>query len=267
VRYAGEKLGRPAMTSNDTPLEEKTVQELQLLAAEAARAPATSAPRKPLSRAARLHLIDQLSRWGGSGLALFAGTAIFIATVVARNMPIRAAVWAVLLLAALYLCRRYRREFRRGDRIASRPFRWRAYYTATLAVVSAAFGAGAFLLTPKGVDPVFAAEIMTLMVIATVGATALHAPHPPSAAAAGLPAFALMSGAALRGDWGSTIALVALGVGLALLPGVFFASQRVLAAARGKFPRTSLIRREAAHRQEVDGESATEALLTPVVRA
>lgn len=253
------------MSFKDTPLEAKTVQELQSLAANAAR-PAP-APRQALSRAARLHLIDQLSRWGGSGLALLAGAAIFIAMVVARDVPARAAVWAAMLFAALYLCRRYRREFRRGDKIAARPFRWRAYYTSTLAVVSAAFGAGALILIPVGADGVFAAEIMLLMTAATIGAAALHVSHTPSAAAAGLPAFALMSGAALRGDWGSTLAFVSIGAGFMALAGVLFASQRVLAAAQARFPRTNFVRREIRERWDDPADIRAEAMEPPAATA
>lgn len=201
-------------------------------------------PRRRLSRAAHLHLIDQLSRWGGSGLALFAGVSIFIAIVPAREMPIRTAVWASLILVALYMCRRYRKDFRRGDRIAARPFRWRAYYAATLAVVSTAFGAGAFLIAPDTVSPVAARETMTLIAIAAAGAAAFNAAHPASAIAAGAPALfaAAFAAARLFGLDLFTISLSA-GAGIAALS-VFFLSRAIIARAASRFPRTTFLRRE-----------------------
>jgi len=226
-------------------LNGKTVQELQAIAAEAALA-AGSPPRgkAPLSRAARLHLIDQLSRWGGSGLALIAGVSIFIALVPARDLPIRTVAWALMIVASLYLCRRYRKEFRRGDSIASHPFRWRAYYVSTLAVVSASFGAGAFLLLPESVDSSAAMQTLALMTAAAVGAAAFHAPHRASAAAAGLPAFVATAGAALAafGLSAFTIAIIIAGIAGAAFVAVASIEAEKRAALR--FPRTTRARRE-----------------------
>lgn len=225
-------------------LDSKTVQELQALAASAARpANGTKAGRK-LSRAARLHLIDQLSRWGGSGLALFAGAAIFIALVIARDIPVRTAIFASLIFASLYLCRRYRKEFRRGDHISSHPFRWRAYYTSTLTVVSAAFGAGAFLLLPDSVGATGAYQILALMVVATLGAAAFHSTHLPSAAAAGLPAFAAVISASIATFGMSLFSILMIVAGAAGASFVALASFEAEKRAVHRFPRTTLARRE-----------------------
>lgn len=226
-------------------LEGKTVKELQSFAAEAVALPARPRARA-MSRAARLHLIDQLSRWGGSGLALFAGVSIFIATTIARPIPMRAAVWAALIFGALYLCRRYRAEFRRGDRIASRPFRWRAYYSSTLAVVSAAFGAGAFLLLPEGLAEAAAIQTLVLMLAAAIGASAFHAAHGPSAAAAGLPATLAITGAAAVTFGPATTTLVLAAVGTIGAGIVAELARRIAKRASSRFPRTSFVRREAA---------------------
>jgi hypothetical protein len=226
------------------PLEGRTVQELQSLAAAAAQSTVT-VPRRPISRAARLHLIDQLSRWGGSGLALFAGVSIFIAIVVARPLPMRAAVWAALVFGALYLCRRYRKEFRRGDPIASRPFRWRSYYTSTLTVVSAAFGAGAFLLLPEGAGEAAAVETLGLMLLATIGAAAFHAAHRASAAAAALPSLLAICGAGAMTFGPSVLTAALLAAAAATGVGVALAAAYVEKRADARFPRTSFVRREA----------------------
>ncbi len=221
----------------------KTVQELQSIAADAA-ASLPAPPKKQISRAARLHLVDQLSRWGGSGLALFAGVSIYIGIVIARPIPIRAAIWAALIFGALYLCRRYRKEFRRGDRIASRPFRWRAYYTSTLAAVSAAFGAGAFLLLPDGTSDRAAIETLSLMVIAAIGAAAFHSAHRPTAIAAGLPASLAIAGAAAATFGPSTLTLVVFVVEMAAAGAVLYAAGIVEKRATMRFPRTNFVRRD-----------------------
>ncbi len=226
-----------------SPLAGKTVQELQELAAQAAQY-SEKARRPHLSRAARLHLIDQLSRWGGTGLALFAGVSIFIALVPARDMPIRTAVWATLVFASLYLCRRYRKDFRRGDSIASRPFRWRAYYVSTLSVVSAAFGSGAFLLLPESAGPDIAMQTLALIVVASIGAAAFHTAHRASAAAAGIPAFLAAAGATIFAFGFSALTLAVIAAGVAGGSFVVLASSEAEKRAAQRFPRTTTARRE-----------------------
>lgn len=202
--------------------------------------------RRGLSRAARLHLIDQLSRWGGSGLALIAGAAIFLTVVVARDTPLRAAVWATMLFAALYLCRRYRKEFRRGDRIASRPFRWRAYYVSAIAVVSAAFGAGAFLLLGGLASPLTAAETLSLMMAASIAASVMHVSHRPAALAAGTPAIVAVVGAAFVRMGVTPFSFVLLAVGAAGIAALLTLSAETAKRASARFPRTTFLRREVA---------------------
>ena len=73
-------------------LHEKNVRELQELAQEAPAAPQRDR-RKPLSRAARLHLIDMLSRQSATGLALVAGVSVYLAITAGRAFPARAAAW------------------------------------------------------------------------------------------------------------------------------------------------------------------------------
>jgi len=235
---------KPQSGQKSQDLAGRTVQELQSLAAAAAAQTPGPSPRKPISRAARLHLIDQLSRWGGSGLALFAGVSIFIAIVTARQLPMRAAVWTALVFGALYLCRRYRKEFRRGDPIASRPFRWRSYYTSTLTVVSAAFGAGAFLLLPGGATEIAAVETLGLMLAATIGAAAFHAAHRASAAAAALPALLAISGAGAMTFGPTALTAALLSAAAATGIGVAIAAAFVEKRAAARFPRTSFSRRE-----------------------
>ncbi len=251
-------------TAAPATLETKTVQELHAIAAEAA---AAQAPRRQnrLSRAAQLRLIDQLSRWGGSGLALFAGIAIFIMIVPAHDYPVRSAIWAAMVFSSLYLCRRYRKEFRRGERIASRPFRWRAFYASTLAVVSAAFGAGAFLLAgttaPAGPD-----YIILLIAAAGLGAAAFNIAHRASALAAGAPALIASAFAAYLSEGPGILfgSLVVIGLAAAIAIGGAVRETERRAAAR--FPRTTFLRRQverpaynvapARNADQVDGERA-----------
>jgi hypothetical protein len=213
-----------------------SVRDLQARAAAAARG-----GRRGLSRAARLLLIDQLSRWGGTGLACFAGAALFAAIAVATGAPVRSAVWLLLLFGALYVCRRYRTEFRRGHQIAARPFRWRSYYTASLAVVSAAFGAGAPLLVAAPDEG--AARLLILMLAAASAAAAFNAAHRAAAAAAGLPAAIAVAAAAIGAFGASSFAILILAAALAAASGVLLLSAAAERRAGARFPRTALQRR------------------------
>lgn len=233
----------PAAADTTPDLNGKSVQELQAIAARAAIAPRAQAKR-PLSRAAQLHLIDQLSRWGGSGLALIAGLSIFIAMAPARNLPIRTSIWAAMIFAALYLCRRYRKEFRRGDQISSHPFRWRAYYGSTLTVVSAAFGAGAFLVPPGAGPGPASMEIISIILLGAAGGALFNAAHRASAIAAGLPA-AVASIVASFQLFGMGLFTAAILVGCAASAvGVACVTRQAERSAASRFPRTTFLRRE-----------------------
>ncbi len=236
-----------------TPSQEPlSVHDLQALAAEAAVGGAAAARKPARSRAASLHLIDLLSRWGGPGLAVFAAAAIFIAIVVARDLPLRAGVWAAMLFAALYLCRRYRKEFRAGDKIASRPFRWRAYYTSTMTAVSAAFGAGAYVLAVPVTAVSTRLEIIAVLVLGILAASAFHAAHRPTALAAMLPASAFVIAAMLRIEGLSLATLLVMTV-LAFSVGALWAASAMIGGAADlRYPRTGLVRRE------IDRQSAAE---------
>lgn len=199
--------------------------------------------RQRASRAARLQLIDILSRWAGSGLALLAGVAIFTAISVGRYYPFRAAVWASLVLAALYVARRMLRNFRSGRKSTARPFRWRANYTAALAVVSAAFGAGALILLPAGAHSALAYQTLALLFTAALGAGVIHAAHGRTALAAWLPAFAFSLLGALK-IGGASLAL--LGAAPAFATGaaaLFFFHSYLRHKITRRFPRTSIVRR------------------------
>lgn len=229
------------MMPQTTAPEALTVRDLQALAAEAAGAPGPAS--KARSRAANLHLIDLLSRWGASGLAAFAAASIFIAATIARGQPLRAGVWAGMVFAALYLCRRYRKEFRRGDKIAARPFRWRAYYTSAVSVVSAAFGAGALLLAvpAAGAERI---EIFAVLIVGALAAAGLHSAYRLTALAALLPAGVFITVAAIRAEGLSFESLGVFAVLAAGVAGVLIASGRIGDAADRRFPRTGLVRRE-----------------------
>ena len=196
------------------------------------------------SRAARLQLIDLLSRWAGGGLALMAGVTIFSAVFVGRVYPTRAAIWAATVLGALFVTRRLLRDFRTGRRIAARPFRWRADYTAAVSVLSAAFGAGAVIALPSHASPELSFQIFALLIAASFGAGIIHSAHGRTAAAASLPATVFIFWGAWRVG-GSDTAL--WGIGLAIATGalalICFHYFLQLRAVR-RFPRTTFARRE-----------------------
>lgn len=228
--------------SETAPGAAPTVHELQAMARRAALRRRRRKNR--LSRAAQLQLIDLLSRWAGTGLALIAGAAIFIAVAAGRAYPLRAAVWAAIVIAALALCRRLQAQFRAGEKRAAHPFRWRADYTAATAVLSAAFGAGALIALPASAPTEMQVETMAAILCAAVASGLLHAAHGRTAIAASLPAAAFALIAAWRGGGALAAGLVlaaSLAGGAALLLIHRFNRERM----RRRFPRTGLIRREA----------------------
>lgn len=231
------------MSQLSTPGLRPTVHELQQLAREAGKR--RPRRRRLLSRAARLSLIDAMSRSATAGLALIAGVSIFVAVSAGALYPLRAGVWAVMVMAALYLSRRLTKDFRAGRRSAARPFRWRANYTASLVVVAAAFGAGALIVFPEGAPSELSYQSLTLILAAAYGAAFLHAAHGRAAAALALPAAACVLGSALRiGGLAGPFAALA-GASLAGLAAIYFLRRYMRARAASRFPRTSYQRREA----------------------
>lgn len=227
---------------NSASLQGKTVRELQELAQRPPAAPKRQ--RRPdLSRAGRLHLIDILSRWSGFSLALVAGVAVYLAVTAGRAFPARAAVWALMALAVLWACRRLRSEFRSGARLSSRPFRWRASFTASLSVLGVILASAPILLTPVTAPSAMAAQVMALSLIAGFAAALLLAAHLPSAAALAAPAAIFAVLASLRaGDPGLLAASVA--TSLLGLTGLYLACRYLEKAAARRYPRTTLVRRE-----------------------
>ncbi len=224
-------------------LQGKTVRELQDLARETPMQPRRR--RRPgLSRAARLHLVDILSRWSGLGLALVAGVSVYMAVAAGRAYPGRAAAWAAMMLAALWVARRLRSEFRSGASLSSRPFRWRASFTASLSVLGVVLASAPILLAPTGAPAVFGVQILALSVTASFAAALLAAAHLPSAAAFAAPGaiFAVLTG--LRaGDSGLLFAGFA--TSLLALTGLYLAHRYLEKSAARAYPRTMTVRREA----------------------
>ena len=219
-----------------------TVHELQKLAKEAALRHRRRRPRP--SRAARLHLIDLLSRSAASGLAVFAGIAIFVSVSASSAYPLRAGVWAAMVFAALYLCRTQQQDFRAGGRSASRPFRWRANYTSSMSVLSAAFGAGAVIVIPGGAPAPFAFEAFALMLAASLACALLHAAHGRTAIAASAPAAAFIFLGVYR-TAGPSLTFTAFACAAAIGAAAIYLCHRFLSeTAIRRFPRTGLLRRE-----------------------
>lgn len=217
----------------------RSVRELQAIAVETRL---TKPASTRLSRAAQLDLIDALSRWGASGIAAMAGTAVVIAATYGRMVSMRAAVWAVLVFGALYLCRRFRRDFRAGEPIAASPFRWRAYYTSSMAILSAAYGAGGFLLFPDGTLPRTVVELSSVIALSLVVAGFLHTAHRQTAIAAMAPGFVFLSLGLIQQFGLGVFPLTIVAVGLITFSGVWLVSGQLVARASARLPRTGLAR-------------------------
>lgn len=233
-----------------------SVRDLQALAELAAK---PRRRRKPgLSRAARLQLIDMLSRWTASGLAVIAGVVIYVAITAGRNYPLRATVWGVIVLGALYFCRRLQREFRAGGRSSARPFRWRSNYTAMLSVLGAAFGAGAVIALPAGAPAELVIQTLALLLCATLAAGVLHASHGRAAASICLPSTVFILLGAAR-EVGLENAIVWVGAASATGGGALFLFHRYLRQrASRRFPRTAFTRRELSDESDEQGYSSHE---------
>ncbi len=239
----------------------KDVRELQRLAEESSPS-LRDARVKTRSRAALLELIDILSRWSAAGLALVAGIAVYLAIIAGNLYPGRAAAWVTLLLCALWICRRMRGQFRAGDTIAARPFRWRASYTSCLSVLGVVFASAPILLTPDNAPASLGLQVSLLIMLGAFGAAITHAAHLTSAATFAAPGAAMPVLAAIRsGDITLAMALTAASA-VALV--IVFAFSRTIATNAGRRnPRTRFVRREIerAHIQHHAANGATHSAL------
>lgn len=222
--------------------EQKDVRELQRLAQEAPLQK-RRARKRPPSRAAMLALIDILSRWSATGLALIAGLSIYLAVTVGRAYPARAATWALLMLAALWICRRLRNQFRSGGPIAARPFHWRASYTSCISVLGVIFASAPILLIPADAPGVLFLQVAAIALLGAFSAAMIHSAHLAAAAAFAAPAAILPCLSALRaGDMAMLIALAAISaMGFAVTYGL---NRTIAADAARRNPRTTFLRRE-----------------------
>ena len=226
-------------------LETPPVHELQQRAKKAAETTVRQQleRNRQISRSARLHLIDILSRWSGSGLAVIAGVSVLIGIMIGRAYPLRTGVWLIMIIAAVHICRQLRKDFRAGQKISSRPFRWRANYTSALCILSAAFGSGALILSPPLATTATVFQLATLILITSIGVAALHIAH-------GRSVFALVAPAAffvIAAIWRESGALVAIFGATALViafsAGLYLASRRLQNVTASRFPRTKFVRR------------------------
>ena len=238
-------------------IDHKDVRELQQLAQDSAHI--RLRPRKKrASRAAYLELIDILSRWSAAGLAVTAGISIFLATTVGRAYPVRAAVWAGLLLSAVWVSRRMRSQFRAGATIAARPFRWRASYTSSVSVLGVVFASAPILLTPFDTPSGLFLQTLGLTMFGAFAAALFHAAHLPTASAFAAPGAILPLLAALR-NGNATIFLSVIAVSVALCAGVYAFNRVISKNAARRNPRSSFLRREiepADHREQRDDLSS-----------
>ncbi|MBI1393131.1 MAG: hypothetical protein GC152_10365 [Alphaproteobacteria bacterium] len=232
-----------AMAKRTTPADGPSVRDLQRAAASARRSKRTRGV-DDLSRSAQLQLIDDLSRSGDAGIAVLVGASALMAVTFGAAAPGRAALWMALVFATAYAAGRLRRTFRRGEKIAGKPFRWRANYTASLAALSAAVGAGAILLNPA--DPTLpdaAGAILTIALAAPVAAW-FHRAHRVTVLTTAAPAMAFVGLAAARETASApAMAAAAAAIAAAGLILALAASTRAMQAAALAHPPTRMPRR------------------------
>ncbi len=220
---------------------DKDIKELQRLAQTAPISPRKRRERP--SRAARFAAIDLLSRWSAAGLASVAGVGVYLSITVGRAYPGRAAAWALMLLAALWICRRLQTQYRSGAAFAARPFRWRASFTSCLCVLGVAFASAPILLAPAGAEPALAVQATALVLVGSFGAAIFFAAHLNSAAAMAVPGVVFPLLAAWRGE-NATAALLVLLASAAGLGAVFAVQSAIANKLKAKHPRTHIQRVE-----------------------
>ncbi len=231
------------------PLDQKDVRELQHLAQELPIKPRSNRRQSP-SRAAMLELIDILSRWSTTGLALIGGLSIYLALTAGRVYPARAACWALLLISALWVCRNLLSQFRSGGTSAGHPFHWRASYTSCLSVLGVVFASAPILLTPVGAPASIFLQVTAIGLVGGFAAAIAHSAHLTTTFAIAVPTAILPLLSAIRaGDTALTTVVGALSaMGLAISYGLC----RVIASdAAKRNPRTSLQRRSSADFEEI----------------
>lgn len=150
------------------------------------------------SRAAMLSLISRLARHSVPMLSLVAISIAVIAgfytiSTSALTLPLvgRLFYWLVLAAGALFFTAHRLRLFRQGLAYNGRPFTWRAHYTCTMAVLSTALGAAAFLLTPMSLSPIAVLMICGVLVLLSLALGLGHLSHLVTSLAACLPCLSL----------------------------------------------------------------------------
>lgn len=218
-----------------------TVRDLQAMAAEAA-APRTRRRRSP-SRAARLYLVDQLSRAAIPSLAFVAGVSLLLSVLVGRTEPVRTGLWLALVFAALFVARGLAGRFRGGQAMASRPFSWAASYTAASAVLSTAFGAAALLLVYETSSRQLALETLSVVSLSSLAVSAAHAPVARAAVAWWAPASALCILGAWRFDGPGLAIFGAAAMAAAGAAALYLWRRTLVLRAARRYPRTGPSRR------------------------
>ncbi|MBT8473375.1 MAG: hypothetical protein HKN14_08700 [Marinicaulis sp.] len=153
-----------------------TVKDLQEKAASGVAKKAIKPSPKP-SRAARLELIDILSRRGSIGLFILFAATVLIVLISYSEAPARTAAWAIMVIAALWVSKVFQSRFRSGRSDNSRPFRWRAEYTAALSVVGVAFASAPELLALDPGHGAFQSDLTLIVLFAVICAALFHASH------------------------------------------------------------------------------------------
>lgn len=156
------------------------------------------------SRAAMLALTAQLAQGGlrqltvlGIGIASLGGFAALNAPQPVWQFYLALGAWLLIALGCLAFTAHRLRLFRRGIAYSGRPFSWRADYTASLAVLSTAFGSGAIFLTPAGMSLISAMIICAgVLAMAAVFGSG-HQMHKTAALTASVPAAVVALAAAL----------------------------------------------------------------------
>lgn len=194
---------------------------------------------RKLSRAAYLHLIDQLAKVGPTGIIVILLVTAWISITCFAVNPAATLVWAscVALSGGKLLIRNH--SFLAGDaKIASRPFHWRSCHTANLSVFGTAFGAGMIMLIPETGAPNSGGVLGALIICSTLFATGTQLAHGRAALSLILPVLLFTGWAAFRLSIPATVLTIGSAVLIVVMTMLAMASILILRQAERRYPRT-----------------------------
>ena len=232
----------PSFDPESRRLTSAGIKDLQDLLEEASIRRRTNG--RGLSRAAELHAIDALSRETSAGLGVIAGACIFVAATFGGKAIPSAILWMVIMFSALFICQQLRVRYRAGEYLSGHPFRWRAQYTASLSVLSAATGAGVLMLSSGSIAGANMSQLAVCLGLGLACATVFHKAHLKAGMAIAAPGLCFVAIASARMIDAEPVLLGTAWLAIfTILVATIVRNRKFLASIKARFPRTTFNRK------------------------